>query len=242
MSQGLLNNTIPTGAPSLISNEQKIHRTFNFFNFIYHQRIKGFCVPSEPHFDSQSVEFFINQLHLCKQYLEYGVGGITFLAAKLGKDFIAIDSDKYFIKALKSKMQKCNIMHTNSQVFHYADIGLTKQWGQPVFTRLTKLRCYKWERYSSIPVGKINSFLPDLILIDGRFRVACALKVVKYMHNQTNFTMLVDDYICRTHYAEIERFAKLEKLVGRMAVFTQNDKINLLELDNSIASYSLDFR
>ena len=153
---------------------KKFTELFNFFKFFYHQRTKGFCVPSEPHFDSQSVEFFINQLHLCKQYLEYGAGGSTFLAAKLGKDFISIDSDKYFIKALKSKMQKCNIIHTNSQVFHYADIGLTNQWGQPVFTSKTKLRCKKWERYSSIPVGKINYFLPDLILIDGRFRVACA--------------------------------------------------------------------
>jgi hypothetical protein len=30
-SQGLLNNTTQTGAPSLISNEQKIHRTIQFF-------------------------------------------------------------------------------------------------------------------------------------------------------------------------------------------------------------------
>ncbi len=62
------------------------------------------------------------------------------------------------------------------------------------------------------------------------------------MHNQANFTLLVDDYVGRSHYVEIERFAKLEKLVGRMAVFTQNEKINLLELENSITSYSLDFR
>ncbi|NQW69737.1 MAG: hypothetical protein HQ457_05090 [Betaproteobacteria bacterium] len=84
--------------------------------------------------------------------------------------------------------------------------------------------------------------MPDLILIDGRFRVACALKVVKYMHNQANFSLLVDDYVDRSHYVEIERFAKLEKLVGRMAIFTQIDKIDLLELENSIISYSLDYR
>ncbi len=107
--------------------KKKFTALFNFFKFIYHQRIKGFCVPTEPHFDPQSVQYFINQLYLCKQYLEYGVGGSTFIAAKLGKDFIAIDSDKYFIKALKAKLKNCNIMHTNSQVFHYADIGLTKQ-------------------------------------------------------------------------------------------------------------------
>jgi len=62
------------------------------------------------------------------------------------------------------------------------------------------------------------------------------------MHNQANFSLLVDDYVDRSHYVEIERFAKLEKLVGRMAIFTQIDKIDLLELENSIISYSLDYR
>ena len=214
----------------------------SLIKFLYIQRVKGFDVPTQPHFDPISVKFFIDKLKSCNQYLEYGTGGSTFLAAKLGKDFIAVDSDRYFLQAVKKKIESSGYACKGTQVLRHADIGLTKEWGQPLFQQRIKSRLKKWATYSDFPIRGINSFLPDLILIDGRFRVACALKTIKYLQNKINYTILVDDYVGRNQYKEIERFANLVKLEGRMAVFTQKDEINLIDLDCSIEKYTTDFR
>ena len=213
----------------------------NTLKFWYAQRIKGFVVPQEPHFDPLCLKFFIDKLQSCNQYLEYGSGGSTFFAAKFGKDFIAIDSDKYFLTAIKKQIAHHGLAVSGLRIFHHADIGLTKEWGQPVFTKKTKSRLKKWASYSDIPLIKGKHFLPDLILIDGRFRVACALKSVKYLHDKVSYTILVDDYVGRSAYSEIEHFADLVKLEGRMAVFKQKANIDFAELDKAIAKYEAEF-
>lgn len=213
----------------------------NTLKFLYVQRIKGFVVPQEPHFDPLCLQFFIDKLQSCNQYLEYGSGGSTFFAAKFGKDFVTIDSDKYFLKAVEKQIVKSGLSDSSSQILHHADIGLTKEWGQPVFTEKNKSRLKKWASYSDIPLVKGKHFLPDLILIDGRFRVACALKSVKYLHDKVSYTILVDDYVGRTEYCEIERFAELVKLKGRMAVFKQKANIDFAELDKAITKYEAEF-
>ena len=213
----------------------------NTLKFLYVQRIKGFDVPQAPHFDKLCLPFFIHKLQSCNQYLEYGSGGSTFFAAKFSKDFVAVDSDKYFLKAVKKQIIKNGLFDSSSQIFHHADIGLTKEWGQPFCTKKTKSSLKKWARYSDIPLIKGKQFLPDLILIDGRFRVACALKSVKYLHDKVSYTILVDDYVGRSAYSEIERFSDLVKLEGRMAVFKQKANIDFAELDKAIAKYEAEF-
>lgn len=221
---------------------KKLKRLINVAKFLYNQRIKGFDVSLEPHFDAGSIDYFNTALKSCNQYLEWGTGGSTLVAAKLGKNFIAIDSDKYFLESVKKQIVKHGYANKNSQLLHYADIGVTKEWGQPIFQAKNKLRLKRWAKYSDIPINKKKPFLPDLILIDGRFRVACALKAIKYLHMKLDYTILVDDYESRTEYKEIERFANLMQLEGRMAVFKQKIDIDLIDLDKSIKKYTTDFR
>ena len=83
--------------------------------------------------------------------------------------------------------------------------------------------------------------MPDLILIDGRFRVACALKLIKYLHDKNSYMILVDDYIGRSAHSDVERFSYLVKLEGTMAVFKQKANINFEELDKAIVKYECDF-
>ena len=128
-----------------------------------------------------------------------------------------------------------------SRRYIYADIGLTKAWGDPVVTRKSARRLAKWKKYSDIPCRFADNCLPDLILIDGRFRVACALKVTKYLSNKDDWLMLVDDYVSRDQYREIERFATLDRFVGRMAVFRPMACVDLGELSNAINKYESDF-
>lgn len=209
--------------------------------FYYVQRIKGFDVPTEPYFDPVSLPFFIEKLKSSKQYLEYGSGGSTVYAATLAKNFTTVDSDKFFLRDVQKKISSAGLSGRGSQKYIHADIGLTKAWGTPLFSYKNKGRLAKWENYSGIPWQGEVDFLPDLILIDGRFRIACALKTIKYLYRKNAWLMLVDDYVGRDQYKAIEQFATLDKLVGRMAVFKEMPNIDLKELNLAINKYEFEF-
>jgi hypothetical protein len=57
--------------------------------------------------------------------------------------------------------------------------------------------------------------LPDLVLIDGRFRVCCALTTLLKLKDR-KFKLLFDDYMDRPHYNSVERFSRVKSTHGRM--------------------------
>src|SRR5436309_1304424 len=97
-----------------------------------------FPVPDSPHFHGtdgkcdEGLAFFLETLKSSKRYLEYGTGGSTYLAAKHGIEFIAVDSDPYFLKSVRKKISKGGLASPAGQTYRYADIGLTGQWGRPI--------------------------------------------------------------------------------------------------------------
>jgi hypothetical protein len=188
--------------------------------FFYTQRVKGFDIPAQPHFDGEGTDYFLQALDKCHSYLEYGSGGSTVEAARKGKPFISVDSDRFFLKAVERKIAQ-TIGDSKSGQYIYSDIGLTGPWGAPIFTTISLARTAVWRRYPQAPwerLGQGEGSFPDLVLVDGRFRVACALISLKNL-GQSPFTLLVDDYGDRPYYKEIERFARLDSMQGRMAVF-----------------------
>ena len=77
-----------------------------------------------------------------------------------------------------------------------------------------------WRKYWSLPMaywqepGRIE---PDLILIDGRFRLGCFLSAV--LCTTRPVTILWDDYKGRGGYMAAERWFPVTEMIGRMARF-----------------------
>ncbi|WP_027467441.1 hypothetical protein [Deefgea rivuli] len=213
--------------------------------FLYVQRIQGFAVPSAPHFDSDATSLWFEQkLQASQNYLEFGSGGSTYLAAKLNKPFVCIDSDRFFLRAVKQKITTDGLFNPVTQCYLQRNIGFTREWSQPViWASLSQSRQTKFRRYSDFPAELFqNNHTPDLILIDGRFRVACALKVIRALHAQSGWTLVVDDYVGRAEYMVITQFARLDGYVGRMAVFSAALAWTDGEIDRAIEEYEMDFR
>src|SRR5262249_5283017 len=103
----------------------------------------------------------------------------------------------------------------------------------------TKRRLESFSKYSDFPD---KTLLPDLILIDGRFRVACALKAIKTLRNYSDWTLIVDDYVGRSYYSVIERFAKLDRIVDLMAIFVKLPQVDDNQLIQTIKQYEHDPR
>lgn len=210
----------------------------NHLKFIYNQRVGGFSVSEMPHFDQDGLTHFMGRLSESISYLEYGCGGSTFQAARLRKEFVSIEGDPFFLRAVRKK-----ILDDFGQIsgnLIYADIGLTGKWGYPLLKKPTIARLRRWRDYAEKPWRLIKS-IPDLILIDGRFRVHCALYSISKTRNH-EVEILFDDYERRDHYREIEKFAQLTQMQGRMAVFRPKVSIDIADLHSSIEKYSRDYR
>lgn len=204
--------------------------------FFYVQRVRGFVVPDKPFFENEATtEWFVETLRNSKAYLEFGSGGSTYLAARLGKPFVTVDSDPYFLKAVKQKIAKDNLLDANIQRYCHADIGITREWGFPLFGKMGGAgRRARYSHYSDFRIVE-KDYIPDFILIDGRFRAACALKAISALADSENWTIAVDDYLSRDRYKIIETFAKLDRLVGRMAVFTKRHASDANKLAEAIS-------
>jgi hypothetical protein len=142
--------------------------------------------------------------------LEYGSGGSTVLATSLGKRVISVESDVDWAARLAEELLRVGY----PSVLHHVDIGPTKDWGRPRDTSGTA----RYHRYALSVWDRPDLGEPDLVLIDGRFRAACLAAVMLRAKRPT--TVLFDDYVPRRYYHAVERLARKEETIGRMARFT----------------------
>ena len=146
-----------------------------------------------PSFAKNDLLMFNKYLNNTKNYFEFGSGGSTYQASIKNniKLIISVESDKEWHSIIKN-----NVKHSN---FHYKFIDLKcnpKNWGYP--SDLCDKKIYK--DYSNVisNIRKETANLLDLILIDGRFRVACALKCHSVIND--NCKIIFDDFLNRKQY------------------------------------------
>lgn len=181
------------------------------------------------------IEFFLKRLEKSRNFLEFGSGASTLMALRNGSlSIVSIDSSQEYIDYLVDEI-KILELPLEKVFFLFVDIGLTGSWGRPI----DDLSRDKYPNYSKLPfeVLKSRDFTPDLILIDGRFRVATFLNT---LINCPDSTIIFDDYFDRPQYFEVESILKPSDRCGRIAIFQTPHKvgINLLkEIDEMIQKY-----
>lgn len=94
---------------------------------------------------------------------------------------------------------------------HHVDLGPVKEWGYPA----TEEYRDRWPQYPA--ALQLCEFAPDLVLIDGRFRVACAAQAWKLMSPEAR--LVVHDYRSRPGYHEIETLFVPEQEAEDLTVF-----------------------
>jgi hypothetical protein len=186
--------------------------------------------------------FFEAKLRGCKRYLEWGAGASTLVAGQLGISTFSIDSDKIFLEAVRKT--SCSQANVDIQLVH-RDIGLIGPWGTPViswFAPVTVSRAAKFREYSDPPRFNSHDECPDLILIDGKFRVACALKVMRefYKIGYTNYEVIIDDYRGRPQYHVVNQWFDVSFVGVEMAVASPRRQLDTKTLDKLIETYELD--
>lgn len=188
-------------------------------SFEFKKRFRGFEVGDSPHLDPEAVVLFRDLLASSRKYLEFGAGGSTVLAANTSKRGMCIEGDRYFLRDVRRKIS--GVPHHMTLV--YANIGETSKWGYPWYREPSQRRLKRWRRYVETPFLDLGDDFYDFVLIDGRFRVACALKTLREgALRKASFNVLIDDYHGREYYRVVEDFADIER-IGRSVLINVVD-------------------
>tara|TARA_B100001121_G_scaffold307468_1_gene329076 strand:- start:837 stop:1478 length:642 start_codon:yes stop_codon:yes gene_type:complete len=170
---------------------------------------------------------FKKYISSCRVYGEYGCGKSTiWVSNNTNVQILAVDTSKEWIEIVNQ-----NIKNNNSTNLKHIDLGEIGHWGTPIdYSKNSSFESYtNWIWFQNKK--------PDLVLIDGRFRVCCFLSSLKFADKGT--FLIFDDYIDRPHYHFVEKYLPRSKVFGRQCLFEVPEKqlINLKELDIDIERF-----
>lgn len=145
-----------------------------------------------------------------RTYLEYGAGGSTQLAVATEElqKIVSVESDKSWHNHLLSNEEVKNAIQSGRLNLKLINIGETGESGRPEGIERKEF----WPMYSSFPFFEENTAY-DMVLIDGRFRYACAYMC---MLNCPKARILIHDY-SRPAYWSLEDYCDLVGKVDTLA-------------------------
>ena len=198
----------------------------------FHKPMVGDC----PWFDEGGKTLFGEGIAKATTLLEYGCGGSTVFAAKNGLHVVSVETDALYASAVNEKLHALGLA-SKAQVFH-SNIGPTLKWGYPLRDSPTPVNIGCWTDYTAKPwrEAKAKGLRTDVVLIDGRFRVACVIRSLIEMDALgIEVPILVDDYAGRSDYAAVLEVCSLHRLSGRMAELHRKSGITLERLQQAFA-------
>jgi hypothetical protein len=187
-------------------------KLFKIFRNIYQKyryifRLNGKVEMSEVLFEGDDELFKkVVSLH-ATAYAEYGSGQSTLWMSKnFSGPILSVDSSQFWINQVASQSQMpCSLR------LHWVDLGELESWGRP-------LGYSKWAHFEEYTEWVwLQGVDPNVVLIDGRFRVCCFFTTLLYAKPGTY--VFFDDYTDRPHYHYVEQFIQPVQLCGRQALF-----------------------
>ena len=148
---------------------------------------------------------FVKLVANARVYGEYGVGLSTQYVHDHGTaTILAVDSSRHWIATVGARLSQ-----TSRVDLRWVDLGETGAWGRPLSygarARFIDYVTSIWTRGEK----------PDLVLIDGRFRVCCLL--ISLLRADPGTMIVFDDY-SRPKYRLIEEFVPVLNDTGRQAI------------------------
>lgn len=160
-------------------------------------------------------------------YFEYGCGKSTeFVCKNTEASIHAVDTSRDWINKLKG----LTIGDASERInLNWIDVGEVAEWGYPVsFERRENFKVYAEFLW-------LKQITPDLVLIDGRFRVFCFLTSVNLAPVGTK--ILFDDYTNRRVYHVVEEFCEKIDTCGRQALFEVSQSAKRKITDDILATF-----
>lgn len=162
-----------------------------------------------------------------KIYFEYGCGKSTEYMYRNSKCKIySVDTSKEWVDRMRNISVEANDERLN---LNWVDVGEIGDWGRPQsYAKRKNFSLYSnWFWDIKIP--------PDLVLIDGRFRVLCFLTTLRFAPIGTK--IIFDDYSNRSFYHIAEEFSPVLDRCGRQVLFEVTHNAKELINDDILKSF-----
>ena len=130
--------------------------------------------------------------------LEYGSGGSTLHFSKFVKKYVSIEHDIYWLESVKK------LIPTNVEL-HYCPPN------NPIKLPVWKGNEEDFKDYINC-VDKLN-LKYDVVLVDGRCRKSCSLKVLKYL-NESSIVFIHDFFERKRYHGILDYYEVIEKDMG----------------------------
>ena len=175
------------------------------------------------------VELFLELIKKCNVQGEYGCGQSTVWTARNTEcNILSVDSSTIWINRVQKRVDK--LKNPERIKLIYANCGDISHAGYP--KDYSERFSYK-NYFNSIWDCEIK---PDLVLIDGRFRVASFL--TSLLRARPGTKILFVDYPNRTQYHLVEEFLTPTIKTSRQALFIRPDKLNKDKIIAEINNFS----
>jgi hypothetical protein len=154
-------------------------------------------------------EMFKRHVADIKIYGEYGIGLSTKWILRETHAFAhSVDTDQRWVTSVKLESGKTKRLNAR-----YCNVGNVQDWGWPTdYTKRDNFQTYTRAWW-------VDGVRPDLVLVDGRFRVCCFLTSLKYAEPGTK--IIFDDYFNRPQYHLVEEYLKPVEKCNRQALFVK---------------------
>lgn len=146
--------------------------------------------------------------------VEFGCGGSTLLLLQeLGGSLVSVESDPHWLSRLSGEPACVEAAASGRWRGLHADLGAVGNWGWPRDPR----------RFADGPIYWNAPWMlcpaPDFVLVDGRFRVACALAALTRL--APGGVVALHDFWGREHYRPLLEFADLTGTAASLALFAR---------------------
>jgi hypothetical protein len=160
-------------------------------------------------------------------YGEYGVGKSTVYAIRQTRcRVLAVDTSSEWIASVRDRVEQ----DPRLEVEH-VDVGPIGDWGRPLtYDKRDSFVTYAlslWRRPEQ----------PDLVMVDGRFRVLCFLHSL--LHARPGTHILFDDYVDRPHYHVVEEVLPPMETDGRQAHFVVPEHLDRLMVEDLARAFAV---
>jgi hypothetical protein len=149
-----------------------------------------------------------------KNYLEWGMGKSTLWGVELSDRVVSVEGCKPFLEEwAEQQPELAKAIRGKRLRVAFADTGNSGPYEEPH---------PRWE-----PTGEAYSMptmrsVPDLALIDGRFRVACAITALLMGCNR----VMVHDFSFRPHYDPMLEFFEVQEAVDTLVLLRPKRKFD----------------
>lgn len=186
-----------------------------------------------PRMSDAEFRLFESVLRCAGSYVEFGTGGSTCLAASLVEGpVISVDSSQEWLDQV-ARACASRPGWTQPRLLH-ADIGPVGEWGRPTDPATQE----SWPRYHEAPWSIPGTELADLYMVDGRFRVACALQVL--LRCRWDALLVMHDFASRRGYHLIRQFAREVAVAEDLSVFQRRTDFDLEKARASLVRHAFD--